>query len=112
MIGGWNPLTVSLGIRIFILNSIGGKIILDSHWFLKDERDKFSQLTLDKENKFKEGSGKAWQQEFVEVFFCVIFLGEERRRMMSLSRWWKEEEWAKCLGYFKGIEVSRIVLKN
>jgi hypothetical protein len=23
---------------------------------------------------------------------CVIFLGKERRRMMSLSRWWKERE--------------------
>jgi hypothetical protein len=27
----------SLGIRILILISIGGKIILDFHWFMKDE---------------------------------------------------------------------------
>jgi hypothetical protein len=59
LIGGWNPLNVSLGIRIFILNSIGGQNILDSHWFLKDEeamdwREGFPQLPLDKENKFKE----------------------------------------------------------
>jgi hypothetical protein len=37
LIGEWNLLNVSLGIRIFILNSIGKKIILDSHWFMKDE---------------------------------------------------------------------------
>ncbi len=41
---------------------------------------------------------------------CVIFLGKARRRMMNLSRWWKEGEWVGCLGYFKRIEVSRIVL--
>jgi hypothetical protein len=48
-----------LGIRIFILNSIGGQNIHNSHWFLKDEeamdwREGFPQLPLDKENKFKE----------------------------------------------------------
>jgi hypothetical protein len=32
-----NLLSVSLSIRILILNSIGEKIILDSHWFMKDE---------------------------------------------------------------------------
>jgi hypothetical protein len=41
---------------------------------------------------------------------CVIFLGKERRRMMSLSRWWKEGEWVGCLGYFEKIKMSRIVL--
>jgi hypothetical protein len=61
LIGGWNPLSVSLGTRVFILKSIGGQIILNSHWFLKDEeamdwRERFSQLPLNKENKFKEGS--------------------------------------------------------
>jgi hypothetical protein len=59
LIEGWNPLSVSLGIRIIILNSIGGRIILDSHWFLKDEeamdwREGFPQLPLDKEKKLKE----------------------------------------------------------
>jgi hypothetical protein len=37
LIGGWNSLNVSLGIKILILNSIGGQIILDFHWLLKDE---------------------------------------------------------------------------
>ncbi len=37
MIGKWNLPRVSLGIRILILNFIGDKIILDSHWFMKDE---------------------------------------------------------------------------
>jgi len=56
---------VSLGTRILILNSIGGKINLDSHYFMKDDeainwRERFSHLPLDKENKLKEGSWKAW----------------------------------------------------
>jgi hypothetical protein len=60
LIGGWKPFSVSLGIIIHILNSIGRQIILDSHWFLKDEeamdwKEGFPQLPLDKENKFKEG---------------------------------------------------------
>jgi hypothetical protein len=63
LIRGLNPLSVSLGIRILILNSIGRQIIFDSHWFLKDEeamdyRGRFPQLPLDKENKLKEGSRK------------------------------------------------------
>jgi hypothetical protein len=37
LIGEWNLLRVSLGIRILILISIGEKTILDSHWFMKDE---------------------------------------------------------------------------
>jgi hypothetical protein len=40
----------------------------------------------------------------------VIFLGEERRRMMNLNKWWKEGKWAGCLRYFKRIKVSKIVL--
>jgi hypothetical protein len=61
LIGGWNPLNVSLGTRILILKSIGGQIILNSHWFLKDEeamdwRRGFPQLPWDKESKLKEGS--------------------------------------------------------
>jgi hypothetical protein len=40
----------------------------------------------------------------------LFFLGKERRRMMNLNRWWKEGEWVGCLGYFKRIKVSRIVL--
>jgi len=37
LIGEWNLPCVSLGIRILILNSIGEKIILNFHWFMKDE---------------------------------------------------------------------------
>jgi hypothetical protein len=37
LIGGWNIFCVSLGPRIFILKSIGGQIIFNFHWFLKDE---------------------------------------------------------------------------
>jgi hypothetical protein len=60
LIEGWNTFSVSLGIRILIINSIGRQIILDSHWFLKDEeamdwREGFPQLPLENENKFKEG---------------------------------------------------------
>jgi hypothetical protein len=59
LIRRWNPLNVSLGIKIIILNSIRRKIILNSHWFLKDEeavdwREGFPQLPLDKKNKIKE----------------------------------------------------------
>jgi hypothetical protein len=64
LIKGWNLLNVPLGIRIIILNSIGGEIILYSHWFLKNEkamdwREIFAQLPLDKVNKLKERSRKA-----------------------------------------------------
>jgi hypothetical protein len=61
LIGGWNAFSVSLGTIILILLSIGGQIIFDFHWFLKDEeamdwRGRFSQLPLNKKNKLKEGS--------------------------------------------------------
>jgi hypothetical protein len=115
LIGGWNLLNVSLGTRIFILNSNGGQIIFDFHWFLKDEeamdwRERFPQLPLDKENKFKKRSLKAWGRGCLGSFSCVIFLGKERRKMMSFSRWWKKGEWAGCLGYFERIKLSRIML--
>ncbi len=38
MIGGWNIFGVSLGPRILILKSIGGQIIFNFHWLLKDEK--------------------------------------------------------------------------
>jgi hypothetical protein len=61
LVGVWNILNVSLGTRILILKSIGGQIIFNSHWFLKDEeamdwRGGFPQLPWDKENKLKMGS--------------------------------------------------------
>jgi hypothetical protein len=37
LIGGWNIFCVSLGPIIHILKSIGGQIILNSRWLLKDE---------------------------------------------------------------------------
>jgi hypothetical protein len=61
LIGRWNPFSVSSGTRILILNSIGRQIIFDFQWFLKDEeamdwRERLPQLSLNKENKLKEGS--------------------------------------------------------
>jgi hypothetical protein len=82
MIEGWNLIIISLGIKIFILNSIEGQVIIDSHWFMKDEeatdwRERFLQLPLDKENKFKEGSWKAWVRRI--FWYLVFFLGKRRR---------------------------------
>jgi hypothetical protein len=37
LIGGWNFFCVSLGLIILILKSIGGQIILNFHWLLKDD---------------------------------------------------------------------------
>jgi hypothetical protein len=61
LIGGWNLITVSLGTKILILKSIGGQVILNSCWYLEDEkamdwRGGFPQLPLNKKNKLKEGS--------------------------------------------------------
>jgi hypothetical protein len=58
---------------------------------------------LDKDKKLKK--------KFLGGLLRVLFAwGKERKRRMSLSRWWKEGEWVECLKYFKKIEVSRIVL--
>ncbi len=57
MIGEWNFPCVSLGIRILILISIGEKIILDSHWFMKNEG------AIGHVSKFKEGSWKGTKGE-------------------------------------------------
>jgi hypothetical protein len=61
LIGGWNFISVSLGTKILILKSIGGQVILNSCWYLEDEkamdwRGGFPQLPLNKKNKLKEGS--------------------------------------------------------
>jgi len=52
--------------RILILKSIGGHIILNSHWFLEDEeaidwKGRILKLPWDKGNKLKEGSWEAYQ---------------------------------------------------
>jgi hypothetical protein len=81
----WEP-------KIFIINFIGGQIILDSRLFLKNEeamdwRERFPQLPLDKKNKFKEGSCKVWGRRIYEGFSShVIFLGKGKKRMMSFNR--------------------------
>jgi hypothetical protein len=54
---------------------MGEQIILDSHWFMKDEeaidwREGFPQPPLDKENKLKEGSWEAWEER---SFYLVCF---------------------------------------
>jgi len=76
---------------------IGGKDFHNFHWTMRTN----------------SGSGheKLRGKEFWGKFFSyVVFLGRGRRRMMSLSRWWKEGEWVGCLGYFEKIKVSRIML--
>jgi hypothetical protein len=76
LIEGWNLFSVSLGTKIIILKSIGGQIILNSHWFLKDEeamdwKGGFLELPWDKENKLKEGFGKVWGKRIFGFPFLV-----------------------------------------
>ncbi len=82
MIRGWNLLRVSLGIRILILKSIGGQIILNSHWFLKDEeamdwREGFPQLPLDKITSLRKGLEKLREKEFLGGLFLGLFFLRE-----------------------------------
>jgi hypothetical protein len=58
---GVEPLSLSLGTRILILNSIEGEIIFNFHWFLKDEKavgwkEGFPQFPLDKKKQVQGGS--------------------------------------------------------
>ncbi len=81
MIGGWNVFNVSLGPKVFILKSVGGQIILNSHGLLNDEEaidwsEGFSNLPLDKGNKFKEGSWEAYQGGG----WCVFFFNPRKRK--------------------------------
>ncbi len=76
---------VSLGIKILILNSIGGQTILNFHWLLKDEgvmdwSERFPQPPMDKENKLKEGWWKGGKRSFLGVLFLCYFSweGEEK----------------------------------
>jgi hypothetical protein len=71
-------LCVYLGPRIFILKSIGGQIILNSHWLLKDEeaidwKERFRSL---KGNTLKEGEGGLPKREEY-----VVWRKGKRRRM-------------------------------
>jgi len=81
LIGGWNIFCVSLGPRIFILKSIGGKIILNSHWLLKDE----GPLIEGKDFETSIGQGKQSQRKVMEAYQrreeYFVWKKEERRRM-------------------------------
>jgi len=86
LIRGWNLLRVSLGIIIIILKSIGRQIILNSHWFLKDEeamdwREGFPQLPLDKITSLRKGLEKLGEKEFMGILFLrLFFLGESEEK--------------------------------
>jgi hypothetical protein len=82
LIGVWNLFCVSLGTRILILKSIGGEIILNSHWLLKDEkaidwRGGFPSFHWTRGTSSKRGHGKLTKGGMDIVCF---FLGEKRRR--------------------------------
>jgi hypothetical protein len=84
LIGKWNLLSVSLGIKIFILNSIGEKIILDSHWFMKDDeaidwREGFQYFHWTRGISLRKGQGGLPRRRSVCVFF------RKRRRRMSVG---------------------------
>jgi hypothetical protein len=72
----------------------------------------FHNFHWTKRTSSRKGHEKLGEEDVWGYFSCVIFLGKGKRRMMSLSRWWKEGEWVGCLGYFERIEVSRIVLET
>jgi hypothetical protein len=70
---------ISLGIKNFIQKSIGGQIILNSHWFLKDEeamnwKGRFLQLPWDKVESRRRGLENLGGEEFLVTSFYVIFL--------------------------------------
>jgi hypothetical protein len=71
----------------------------------------FHNFHWTKKTSSKRGDEKLGEEGVWGSSSCVIFLGKGRRRLMNFSRWWKEGKWVGCLGYFKRIKVSRIVLK-
>jgi hypothetical protein len=65
-----------LGIRIFIPNSIGEKIIIDSHSFMKDEeaidwREGFPNFHWTRRTSSRRGHGRLTKRG---VISCVFFL--------------------------------------
>jgi hypothetical protein len=81
LIGEWNLLSVSLGMKILILNSIGEKIILDFHWFMKDDeaidwKEGFQYFHWTRGTNSRRGQGGLPRKKSSCVFF-----GRERRRM-------------------------------
>jgi hypothetical protein len=75
---------------------IGGKDFHNFHWT--------------KRTSSRRGHERLREEDVWGSFSCVIFRGKGKRRMMNLSRWWKERKWVGCLGYFERIEVSKIML--
>jgi len=78
LIGGWKPFSVSLSIRILIINFIGRSNYFPFPLVLKDEeaidwKEGFSTTSKDKGNKLKEGSWEAlgWGKSFYFVFLEV-----------------------------------------
>ncbi len=79
MIGGWNIFYVSLGPRILILKSIGGQIIVNSCWLLKDEgaidwREGFRNFHWTRETSSRKGHGGLPKERGVS---CVGRRGKE-----------------------------------
>jgi hypothetical protein len=85
LIGEWNLPRVSLGIRIFILISIGEKTIIDSHWFMKDEG------AIDWREGFPTSIGQAEQSQgrVLEAYqgergvSCVLWKEKEEKESME-----------------------------
>ncbi len=111
LIGEWNLLSVSLNIRTFILNSIGEKIILDSHWFMKDEeaidwREGFQYFHWTRGTSSRRGQGGLLKRRSLCVFFLEEGGGEwvwerrisfyvwknvvHRKKIVCKQRAWKE----------------------
>jgi hypothetical protein len=102
-----------LGIRILILNSIGEKIILDSHWFMKDEeaidwREGFQYFHWTRGTSSRRGQGGLprrrslcgffWRTKEENecgreelIFMCkkVLFM-EKTNKIVCKQRAWKE----------------------
>jgi hypothetical protein len=74
LITEWNLFRVSLGIKILILNSIGEKIIINSHWFMKDEeaidwRESFQYFHWTRGTSLRRGQRSLLRRRSSCVFF-------------------------------------------
>jgi hypothetical protein len=61
----------------------------------------FHNLQWTKRTSSRKGDEKGEKGVFWGSYSCVIFLGKGRRRMMSLSRWWKKGGRVGCWGTLK-----------
>jgi hypothetical protein len=71
-----------LGIRIFILNSIKEKIIIDFHWFMNDEeavdwREGFPNFHWTRKTSSRRGHGRLTKRG--DHILCVFFRGKRKR---------------------------------